>query len=287
MNEELTNYAHKKQELSAFAKKTFRDYYPYFILVFDILFTVASKLFTASLVDFFTADYFINLVTTVATTMLCYSTFLPYGYSTERLLPEYSASYTRWVELSRKVRNGMTEEFILYCKASVDRERENRRRAIVENNTLISFAVYAENYARLSSKQLKALYREGKLQKNEYRAFLRANSRLRVKPINPILALSGTKTAEMNDAMRHGGNRNAISIASRPFAMVATSVIFSAFAGRFTGLNSFSAFFAMLYTILMIILSSVLGYSKGSDNAKKELDLVKVRIIFLETFLGA
>ena len=287
MNEKNGVYAEfseAQRNIVAIAKKTFKDYFPYVILVADILFTILTRLFSAGFQNVFTAAYFISLASNVMAVMFCYTTFVPYGYRKEKLdMPEYGATYKTWMELSRRVRSGLSDTFRTYCRTVAQYERDEKRRMIIENNTMLPWNAYNERYKGLKKTDIDALVKTGELTEDEARAIRKA-SRVRQREINPVHALSGVRSTHATDAIRADYNRNALSILFKPASMVALSVITSAFVGTWVGVSDLSVVYSMVYSALLIIIASVTGYSKGASNAHVDLDMIKVRALFLEGF---
>lgn len=55
--------------------------------------------------------------------------------------------------------------------------------------------------------------------------------------------------------------------------------------GSWTGVSTGEEVFDMIFAVLMIIISSVMGYSSGVVAARKEHNKIKGRIFFIENFI--
>ena len=286
LDETYSDLAAAGRKAEGAIKRTIKEFYPYFILFFDIVFTVSSTFFTGAVVNPFSAQFFINLATSITTTMLCYTCYLGYGERREKeTMPGFSENWARWASLSRTVRADKQEEFNAFCLRQVTEEREGKRREIIENRTTISYRTYLEKYRTMTKKQLSDLARAGTLSQSDARAILRANGKIRVRPIRPLLILCGTRSGSLNDAGRSGVSYTALSLVSRPVMMLIVSAVLNMFTGTFTGLADGSTIFRMIYQVLMIVLASMTGYAAGGKNVAKESDRVKARTLFLERFL--
>lgn len=278
-------FSEAQRKLVTLTKKTVKDYFPYVMLVADILFTVMTRLFTAGFQNVFTPSYFIALISNVMAVMFCYTTFVPYGHRREKIdMPEYGSTYRAWMELSRRVRSGLSEAFTAYCRRVAEEEREDARRMLIENKTMIPWAVYVERYRDMKPSKLASLAKTGELTKAEAAVIRKANSRVKLREVNPVHALSGVRATRATDAIRADCNRNILAILFKPVSMVLISIVTTAFVGTWVGVSDLSVIYSMVYSAILIIIASVTGYSKGAANAHADLDMIKIRLLFLETF---
>lgn len=265
-----------------------KDFFPYVILVLNIIVSVGSKLFDTWLENPFTADFFISLGVNLLTTMFCYSCFIKYGENNEKLVDkDFSDNRLRWGKISSDVRNHHNERFAEYCKVQVDIEREEKRHSYIINHTMLSVSTYEKEYKSLTKKDIKKLVKEEKLTKAEAKYIIKANSPIHIKPISPISILCGMKGTTVNDAVRDGIISNSTkSILLRPIGVLVLTAVISMVKGVWIGVGDASAVFDMLYSIFMIVISSIMGYSSGASAARKEHEKIKGRIYFLERFLN-
>ncbi len=287
LTETYSKAANAKNRASTAVANFTRDFFPYLILVFNIIITVCSRLFNAWVENPFTTDFFISLATNLLTTMFCYACFIRYGEDNEILaIPNYDDTITVWSNMSGEVRTKLAGHFTEYCRKQVDAEREDKRHCIISNHTMIAIAEYMDKYMKLSKAEILQLVEEGKLTKEDGKWICRANKTHYVRPINPMLILCGVHAANANDVGRDGVRYSTMSMAARPVAMFLLTAGITMFKGSWIGVDDASAIFDMLYSILMIVISSILGYSSGAKSARKEFDKVKGRIYFLEKFLN-
>ena len=278
--------ASKQNELTKKLVKFGKDFFPFIILVLNIAVNVCSRLFKTWLENPFTADFFIQLGTNILATMFCYATFLSFGERNEKSLSaNFGINLDTWGKLSGKVRNGYSDHFIEYCREQVEQEREDKRHAIILNNTMITIDKYEKEYKKLSVEEVNQLVSSGKISKNDAKYIKKANATHKVKPINPLLILCGVHESNINDVGRVGIRHSTVSLLTRPLVMFALTAVVTMFKGSWVGIGDASAVFDMIYSILMIVLSSVFGYTSGSTCAKKENDKIKGRIYFLERFM--
>ena len=264
-----------------------RDFFPFIVLVLNILLTIGSRLFTTWLENPFTADFFIALGTNILSTMFCYTCFIRYGESNEKRCSEaYASNVDRWSRMSADVRGKMSDSFSRYCKELEVQEREEKRHSLISNHTMITIADYNEHYKGKTKREINELVKSGKLTKAEGKYINKANATHKVRPINPVLILCGVRTSNINDVGRSGISYSTVSILSRPVSMFILTTAVTMFKGTWIGVGDASAIFDMIYSAFMIVISSVLGYSSGAMSARVEHDKIKGRIYFLEKFLN-
>lgn len=281
-----SNITLKQNQATRWLVKFGKDFFPFIILFINIAVTICSRLFNAWLENPFTADFFIQLGTNILTTMFCYATFLSFGERNEKALSNnFVTNLETWGKLSGKVRNGYSDAFIEHCREQVEQEREDKRHAIILNNTMITIDKYEKEYKKLSVEEINQLVLSGKISKKDAKYIKKANSTHKVKPINPLLILCGVHESNVNDVGRDGIRHSTVSLLSRPVVMFISTAVITMFKGSWLGVSDASAVFDMIFSILMIVLSSVFGYSSGSTCTKKENDKIKGRIYFLERFM--
>lgn len=281
-----SQYSETQRKTTEAVVKFVKNCYPYLILLLNVAVLVGSKLFKAWVENPFTPDFFISLATNLLTTMFCYSCFIKYGEKTEMKNSALIADWKKWETLSAEVRGHRNEEFSKYCRDQVELERAERRNAIISNNTMISPSIYEDKYRKLNTKQIKALVKRGEITKGEAFYIIRANDAHNVKPINPILILSGVKMHHTNDVGRDNYSYSTLSILGKPVVTFLITAAVTMFRGTWIGIGDASAVFDMLYSIILMVISSIMGYSSGANAAYKEHDRIKGRIYFLEKFLN-
>ncbi|MBQ7314407.1 MAG: hypothetical protein IJW83_00140 [Clostridia bacterium] len=281
------DFSETSRTAMSIAKKTVKDYFPFFIMIVDIVFTVLTKFYRTGFDALFSASYFIELASNIMAVMFCYSAFVPYAYDKEKqLMTEYGDTYRQWMGISRRVRHGLNAVFGRYCREKDEEDRTNIRRAFIENHTMIPWAVYLERYAHTKPGMLRAMIRTGELSAGEAKAIKRANRQIKMRATDPVHILCGARPKRNANATRDV-NRNGIAIAMKPVSMILLSVIVTAFSGEYVGLESFSVIYSMIYSVILIIVASFTGYSKGASNARADLDVMKIRVLYLESFFEA
>lgn len=276
--------AHAANDIKARLVKGFRDNFAIVILVFNIILRVAMELFEASVENPFTIDFFIKLGTDIATTMFCYCCFISYGQKLEKAtMPGYKNNCSLWASLSENVRKNKSQQFSLFCRECAEDEREERRKAIIQNNTMISWEEF-KVLRELSKKDIDKKIKNGELSRSDARQIKKAAGIIKVKAINPLLILCGVKISSLNDAGRDGINPSTISALSRPVSMFLLSAVIEMLHGAWRGISTGEEIYKMLLSVLMIVLASVMGFYSGVNAAKKEHDRIKGRIFFIEKF---
>lgn len=277
----------EKNKIANTIKRTAKNYLPYILLIVNIAFRIVLRLYDTSVVNPFTPVFVLDAITSVISTMFCYIVFIPLGEENERLnSPSYKPNCIRWGDLSSKIRTtGLLEAFRKYCQAQLEIERSELKAVIIGNNTTFSFDEYKERFSHLTNTELKSLYEKGELTKDEYKAIKKCNGKIKVKPINSVLILSGVAKASYNDAGRNDSNFLIKWLAKKPLAIVSLSVLFNAISATFIGLSGFSVIYEMVIDSLFIIFASFVGYGAGEQAIRDKDDKIKNRILFIESFL--
>lgn len=277
----------EKNKITNTIKRTAKNYLPYILLVVNIAFRIVLRLYDTSVVNPFTPVFVLDAITSVISTMFCYIVFIPLGEENERLnSSSYKPNCARWGELSDKIRTkGLLESFRKYCQGQLEIERREIKAVIIGNNTTFSFEEYTERFSHLSKAELKELHEKGELSEDEYKAIRKCNGKIKVKPINSVLILSGVAKASYNDAGRDDSNFVLKWLAKKPMAIVGFSVLFNAISATFIGLSGFSVIYEMVIDSLFIIFASFVGYGAGEQAIRDKDDKIKNRILFIESFL--
>ena len=259
-------------------------YFPYIMLIGNIVFEVLARLFEVGFTVPFTPAFWSSLFINTLSSTLSYACFVFYAEERKkRNSGDYITNCDIWAKKSADVRLNHFDAFLLYCKEQYERECEERRTAIIVNNARITVKAWQEIYRAMTDKEIDALARTGEITREDARWIKKANRRPRIEPIDPLLILSGMKVGDLNDAGRSHIS-SVKSVLFRPIPVIAVSICASMFAGTFIGVSDTSVLFDMLYTATMIILASLFGYTKGVSNAEQKHNEIKSRIIFLERF---
>lgn len=285
--EKYNDFSNKQNKAMQLITNVIRDSLPFLILLLNIVVAVMTRLFNTNLQNPFTIDFFIELFTNTLTTMVCYSCFVKYGEKNENLSSEaYASNVERWKEMSGRVRTQSSDKFIAYCRKQVEIERENIRHFYILNHTMITLEEYESKYKRLHDEEIDKLVEKGALHRKEAKYIKRANKTRYLKPINPLLILCGVNKLNINDVGRDGMNAATVAIITRPVYMFLLTTVVTMFSGYWKGLDGASAVFDIIYSVMMIVIASITGYSAGADAGRKEHDKIKGRIFFLERYLA-
>lgn len=273
-----------------YIKSTISKYLIFIVLLFNIALQVVSNFYKIGFKNPFSVEFFLELGVSMLTTMLCYICFIPFGKQEEiRSNPSYSQNISVWSKLSAMVRNGFNEIFRNFCREQLNEERDDIRRVIIGNNTMIDYNVYCEKYRGKSKEYINALI-GSELTKKEANTINRANgncfflfSPVRVAPIDPLIILSGSQFGSINDAGRKKSSFVLRWLLERPFFIFLSTTIINAMSTTFIG-GGTNAIFDIFLSTLSIVIASVCGYSAGVSSVRFENDKVKSRIIFLSMF---
>ena len=285
--EKYNDFSNKQNKAMQLITNVIRDSLPFLILLLNIVVAVMTRLFNTDLQNPFTIDFFIEFFTNTLTTMVCYSCFVKYGEKNEKLSSEaYASNVERWKEMSGRVRTQSSDKFIKYCRKQVEIEREDIRHFYILNHTMITLEEYESKYKRLHDEEIDKLVEKGALHRKEAKYIKRANKTRYLKPINPLLILCGVNKLNINDVGRDGMNAATVAIITRPVYMFLLTTVVTMFSGYWKGLDGASAVFDIIYSVMMIVIASITGYSAGADAGRKEHDKIKGRIFFLERYLA-
>lgn len=267
--------------------QTAKDYFPFLVLLFNIALSILSQLYRIGFVNPLSAEYLLDLCISLSSTMLCYACFIPLGKKGEKDKGgSYNANLIAWSELSGKVREkGLTRRFSKFCYEQLDVEREERRREIICNHSMIDYETYVREYKGLSKKHTAKLVKLHKITAEQKRTIDRANSNIRVKPINPLLILCGVPHSSFNDAGRKSSAYSSTWLMTRPLVIIVTSTIINAIQGSWNDMDGITALYDMFISVLGIIIASTVGFSVGVKSIRKENDKIKTRIVFLQEFV--
>lgn len=266
------------------ARNFLMQYFPYIMLIVNIVFEVLIRLFRIGFAEPFTPSFWASLFINTLSSTLAYACFVFYSEKKRKEgWREYLENCKLWEQKSASVRLNKFEAFLSHCKAEFEREREERRIALIVNNTHVPVNTWQDTYRKMHNSEIKALVEQGIIAKEDVRYIIKANKTPRIKPINPLLILAGMKVGDTNDAGRQSTS-SAVSVLVRPIPVLVMSILGSIFAGQFIGFSDSSVFLDMLYTASAICTSALMGYAKGTENAEKHNTEVKGRIIFIEKF---
>jgi hypothetical protein len=269
-------------------KKLIRKYLIYVVLLFNIAIQVISKLYQIGLSNPFTVEFILELILSTIVTMICYVSFIPFGKADELSRnPSITENLALWGKLSETVRNGFNDLFRTFCFEQVAHERKEAREIILANNSLLTYNKYEECYMGKSKKEINVLVKCGELTRKEARAINRANGHglfnpTKVKPINPIIILSGVKKQTLNDAGRRDSSYISRFLAKKPLLIFATTIALNAMTATFIGNEN--VILEMLISVVSIIVASICGYSVGQEDVREQNDKVKSRIFFISLF---
>lgn len=278
-----------KTEALEKVKNGIQKYLIWVVLLFNIALEIVTRLYAFGFQNPFTPDFFMSVFVDTVSTMICYACFIIIGQNDEKKKSlTYNNNVKAWGELSNKVRCSHLEMFRAFCEEQVKEERNEAKRLILGNNTVIPYDYYKEHYEKLNTKDLKNLYLEGKLSKEEYKAIYKANglgwfNPTKIKPINPVIILSGVAKATINDAGRKESSFIARWLTTRPLLIFTTALILNTMTTSFIGIGQ-DAILGMFLSILSIIVASVIGYGAGQQAIRDKEDRIKSRIIFLSLF---
>ncbi len=270
-------------------KNAVQKYLIFIVLGFNVILNVLSKFYALGLKNPFSAEFFLELAINLTTTMICYICFIPFGSNDEKKRTTiYKQNISLWSTLTETVRVGFLDLFRKFCEEQVNSERDEVKRLILGNNTITQFDDYKAKYEGKSKEEIELLRKNGEITKQEEKAINRANgygwfNPTKIKPINPVIILSGVHKQKINDAGRTDNAYVARWLTIRPLIIFVTTAVINAITTSFIGTGA-NAILSMLLSVLTIVVSSVCGYSAGVTSVKKNDEKVKSRILFLSLF---
>ena len=279
----------QKSEAVKKIKNGIQKYLIFFVLLFNILLEVVSKLYTFGLHNPFSAEFVLSVSLSTVTTVVCYLSFIPFGrYDERKRNLDYEDINSTWKNLSTTVRLGFLSLFEIFCKDQVTAERNDAKRYLLENNTVIPFETYKEKYEGMTKKELKALYKSGLISKNDFKTLMRANgyglfNPTKIKAINPVIILAGTSKSSLNDAGRSNSSTIPRKLILRLALSLVVTVVLNSFKARFAG-GGEGVILDMIFSVAQIVVASIGGYSVGVDDFKFTVDKINSRVIFLSLF---
>jgi hypothetical protein len=286
--EKYNDFSNKQSRAVALITAVIRDSLPFLILLLNIVVAVLTELYDPELQNPFTLKFFIELFMNTLTTMVCYSCFVKYGEKNEKLGSEaYSKNLAKWGAMSGEVRSHYSDDFIVYCRKQVEKEREDTRHFYILNHTMLTIEEYESKYRSLHEEDIDKLVARGALHRKEAMYIKLANKTGNLKPINPLIILCGVNKMSINDVGRDGMNAATMAILTRPLYMFALTAILSMLNGTPRGIDGASAIFDIVYSVMMIVVASITGFSAGAEAGRKEHDKIKGRIFFLERYLAS
>ena len=278
-----------KTEAIEKVKSGIQKYLIWIVLLFNIALEIMTRLYSFGFQNPFTPDFFMSVFIDTVSTMICYACFIIIGQNDEKKKSlTYINNVRAWGELSNEVRSAHLQPFREFCVEQVNEERDEAKRLILANDTIIPFDVYKKEYEHLNKAELKQLYEQGTISKEEYRALYRANgfglfNPTKIKPINPVIILSGVAKTTLNDAGRSESNYVVRWLTARPILIFATTTVLNTITTSFVGVNQ-NAILSMFISVLSIVVASIIGYGAGQQAVREREDRIKSRIIFLSLF---
>lgn len=285
--DKYNDFSNKQNRAMHIVTTIIKDSLPFLILLLNIVVAVLTELYNTNLKNPFTVSFFVRLFMNTITTMVCYSCFVKYGERNEKLGSEaYAHNLERWKKMSGDVRSHSSDKFVLYCRKQVDIEREEIRHFYILNHTMITIEEYENKYKRLHEEEIDRLVTAGKLHRKDAKYIKLANKTRNLKPINPLIILCGVSKMSLNDVGRDGMSASTMAIITRPIYMFIFTTVVTMLSGTWRGIDGASALFDIIWSVMMIVLSSITGYSAGAEAGRKEHDKIKGRIFFLEKYLA-
>jgi hypothetical protein len=266
-------------------KRTVNNYLPYLLLLLVIVLRALLEIYVPGTENPFTLVFFLDTSVSIAMTLLCYLIFIPQGEKNEKLLnTSYHQNCLEWSKLSERIRNGnFQKKFKEFCIKQIDVEREDKRREIIGNNTSLSYETYKEKYLRMSLNDLKKEYKDGKLSKVEYKAILAANGRIKIRPINPVLVLSGVEKRSFNDAGRSESNYILLWLAKRPFVTLLFAMVVNLLTSGKAVFDT-TVFYGIILDTVTLIVAAFVGDGAGRQSVRDRNDKIKGKILFINGF---
>ena len=260
-----------------------QKYLIFIVLLFNISLEVLGRLYKFGFNNTFTAEFFVNFIISTATSMLCYICFIPFGRSDElKRSTTYRENLDRWHKLTDTIRAGYLNLFRTFCLEQIETEKEENKKVLLCNGTIIDYKTYTEQYEGKSKEELKKLAEQGEISKDELKVLIKCN-KVKVKPINPLIVLQGARKTTVNDAGRDDSSYALSKTLQRPLLMFTTSFIINTFSTTFIG-GAENVLLDIMLSVFSIVIASVCGYTTGVNDFKYKEDRIKSRVVFMSLF---
>lgn len=264
-------------------KNGIQKYLIIIVLLFNVGLSIVSKLYQLGLQNPFSQGFFVDFIISTGTSMICYICFIPFGRSDEmNRSKSFSDNFKLWQNLSEKVRRGYLRSFYDFCDEQEEYERNDKKKLELANHTMMSYETYLANYKGKSKKEIRKLYRSGKITAAEKNAIIKCNQ-MKVKPINPLVVLQEVQSTHYNDAGRDSSSQARTKTIQRPITIFIVSLIINTITVSFLSMGE-NFFIEMLLSIFSIIVASIGGYSTGVGDFIEKENKIKAKIIFLSLF---
>lgn len=264
-------------------RKGLQKYLIFIVLIFVIALQIVVRLYKFGFQNAFTEEFFANFTLDTISTTVAYICFYPFGRNGEQLRSlTFIDNFNLWSQLSDIVRTGYLIMFNAFCSKQVDEEREETKKFIISNCTIIPYDVYKSEYEGKSKSDLKALLNNGTITKDDYKAIIKAN-RVRIKPINALVILSGAKRTSINDAGRTEGSLMWLKAILRPSVAIIVAAITNSIKAFYIG-NGWEMLIQIMLSVLSICIAAISGYSSGGNEFKAYESKVKSRVVFISLF---
>jgi hypothetical protein len=264
-------------------RKGLQKYLIFIVLIFVIALQVVVRLYKFGFQNAFTEEFFANFTLDTISTTVAYICFYPFGRNGEQLRSlTFMDNFNLWSKLSDIVRTGYLVMFKEFCSEQVAEEREEAKKFIISNCTIIPYEVYKTEYEGKSKADLKALVNDGTITKDDYKAIIKAN-KVRIKPISALVILSGTSRTSINDAGRTEGSLLWLKAILRPSIAIIVAAVTNSIKAFYIG-NGWEMLIQIMLSVLSICIAAISGYSSGGHEFKAYESRVKSRVVFISLF---
>ena len=206
-------------------RKGIQKYLIFIVLIFVIALQIVVRLYKFGFQNAFTEEFFANFTLDTISTTVAYICIYPFGRNGEQLRSlTFMDNFNLWSKLSDIVRTGYLVMFKNFCSEQVAEEREEEKKFIISNCTIIPYEVYKAEYEGKSKADLKSLVNDRTITKEDYKAIIKAN-KVRIKPISALVILSGTKRTSINDAGRTEGSLLWLKAILRPSIAIIVAAV--------------------------------------------------------------
>lgn len=266
----------------------FRQNLSYLVLFFVLAFTVLLPFTTLGVTSFFTAAFVADTLYMTLCTYSAYLLFLPMGKTNGKAKSvSYFPSLSRWSALSDDIRaHGALSAFDAFCKARMETERTEKRRAIVEGCCL-DMSVYLAQFAAETPREVYEKARAAGFSYRRARKLSRAAAHIRVRTIAPMRILCGASRVSLNDAGRGRISYETRQVVKKPISCILLSVLLAGVVIYPTASIGIGVLFTVVARVLGVLLSACSGFSVGVSAVAAETEEMRVRILFLSAFFEA
>lgn len=260
---------------------------PYICLVLVILFDIVNQ-FVETGFSNFSWGLLLNVLTSVAFTVLVFYVFFPVGKTGREKSAESVSIYSIWHDTCRRIReNGLLNRFRAYCRKRSTDEVQAAKDAQFEalENLYVSAEEYEAKYRKAKRRALRKYVRRGEISKQAYKQIRKMRKQIKPPVYNPLYILTSAD-ARTRNAFNGKDNREKVVLATKPIIAVSCGVVLDMIAFSQKKVDGWAVVaIAICLSIFKIILASFSGYYAGYSTEIHNEHIVSAKSTFLGEFM--